>query len=161
MDIGHDTMGVIIINSYSLGAVVSAVSDIYSEDDNGTGATGDGNSKFTKTEGGSATHNQVILNPLVVGAGQAITVGLNGEWTGTETSIAWSILEIDNGLGLVASVSVAVNGSSVATTAAFDPVFTISGGGGSGMSARYTLSLAVTNSGGTTTKNWDLTIMIP
>jgi len=149
-------MGVIIINSYSLGAVVSAVSDIYSEDDNGTGGTGDGNSKYTKTITGSPQHNQVILNPLVVGAGQAITVGLNGSWTGTETSIAWSVLTVDNGMGLVSSVS-----PTSGTSAGFDPVFTISGGGGSGEAARYTLSLAVTNSGGTTTKNWDFTITIP
>ena len=128
MDIGHDTMGVIIINSYSLGAVVSAVSDIYSKDDNGTGATGDGNSKFTKTVGGTATHNQVILNPIeFTAAGQAMTLGLNGNWTGTATSQAWSIIELDNGMGLIGSVSVAVNGSTVATTAAFDPVFTVAG----------------------------------
>jgi len=140
---------------------VSAVSDIYSEDDNGTGATGDGNSKFTKTVGGSATHNQRVLDPLEVTAGQAITVGLNGEWTGTETSIAWSILEIDNGLGLVASVSVAVDGSSAATTAAFDPVFTIAASAGPGEQAAYRLTLAVTNSGGTTTKNWDFLVIFP
>tara|TARA_R110002020_G_scaffold127857_4_gene286692 strand:- start:6184 stop:6654 length:471 start_codon:yes stop_codon:yes gene_type:complete len=156
MDIGHDTMGVIIINSYSLGAVVSAVSDIYSKDDNGTGATGDGNSKFTKTVGGSAQHNQVILNPMEVQAGQAITVGLNGNWTGTETSIAWSVIVVDNGLGLVSGVS-----PTSGTSAGFDPIFTIGAGASQGMAARYTLRLAVTNSGGTTTKDWDFTILIP
>ena len=142
-------------------ATVSAVSDIYSKDDNGTGATGDGNSKFTKTVGGSATHDQVVLNGLEVAAGQAITVGLNGNWTGTAASQAWSITELDNGLGLVASVSVAVNGSSVATTATFTPQFTISGTGSAGDAAIYQLALAVTNAGGTTTKTWDLIIIVP
>ena len=156
-------MGTIIINSYAFGggSSVSAVSDIYSKDDNGTGATGDGNSKFTKTVGGTATHNQVILDPIEVAAGQAITVGLNGNWTGTAASQAWSITELDNGLGLVASVSVAVNGSSVATTATFTPQFTISGTGSAGDAAIYQLALAVTNAGGTTTKTWDLIIIVP
>ena len=156
MDIGHDTMGTIIINSYTFGVSVSAVSDIYSKDDNGTGATGNGNSKFTKTIGGTATHNQVILNPLEVSAGQAITVGLNGNWTGTETSIAWTVIEIDNGLGLVGGVS-----PTSGTSAGFDPVFTISGGAQQGMQAQYQLRLAVTNSGGTTTKNWDFAVLNP
>jgi len=156
MDIGHDTMGTIIINSYALGAVVSAVSDIYSKDDNGTGATGDGNSKFTKTVGGSATHNQVILNPLEVSAGQAVTVGLNGNWTGTETSIAWSVITVDNGLGLVSGVS-----PTSGTSAGFDPIFTIGAGASQGMAAQYTLRLAVTNAGGTTTKNWNFTVLVP
>jgi len=156
MDIGHDTMGTIIINSYALGAVVSAVSDIYSKDDNGTGATGDGNSRFTKTVSGSTQHNQVILNPLEVAAGQAITVGLNGNWTGTATSIAWTVIEVDNGLGLVSGVS-----PTSGTAAGFDPVFTISGSSGSGQQAAYTLRLAVTNAGGTTTKNWDFTVLFP
>jgi len=144
-------------------ATVSAVSDIYSKDDNGTGATGFGNSKFTKTVGGTATHNQVILNPIeATAAGQAITVGLNGNWTGTATSQAWSIIELDNGMGLIGSVSVAVNGSTVATTAAFDPVFTIASGfGHQGKQAIYLIELNVTNSGGTTTKRWDVIFDFP
>jgi len=157
MDIGHDTMGTIIINSYAFGAAsVSAVSDIYSEDDNGTGATGDGNSKFTKTVGGSATHNQRVLDPLEVSGGQAVTVGLNGEWTGTETSIAWSISEVDNGAGLVTGISPASG-----TSAGFDPVFTIAGGNQQGNQAVYQITLQVVNSGGTTTKNWDFTVLAP
>ena len=152
-----------IVSGVAMGQVagVSAVSDIYSKDDNGTGATGDGNSKFTKIEGRNITHNQVILDPLEVAAGQTITVGLNGNWTGTAASQAWSITELDNGLGLVASVSVAVNGSAVATTAAFDPQFTISGTGSAGDASIYQFTLAVTNAGGTTTKTWDLIILIP
>lgn len=152
-----------IVSGVAMGQVagVSAVSDIYSKDDNGTGATGDGNSKFTKIEGRNITHNQVILDPLEVAAGQAITVGLNGNWTGTAASQAWSITELDNGLGLVASVSVAVNGSAVATTAAFAPQFTISGTGSAGDASIYQFTLAVTNAGGTTTKTWDLIILIP
>ena len=152
-----------IVSGVAMGQVagVSAVSDIYSKDDNGTGATGDGNSKFTKIEGRNITHNQVILDPLEVHAGQTITVGLNGNWTGTAASQAWSITELDNGLGLVASVSVAVNGSAVATTAAFDPQFTISGTGSAGDASIYQFTLAVTNAGGTTTKTWDLIILVP
>ena len=150
MDIGHDIMGTIIINSYAFGAAtVSAVSDIYSKDDNGTGATGDGNSKFTKTVGGTATHNQVVLNGVEVAAGQAITVGLNGNWTGTAASQAWSITEIDNGQGLIASIS-----PSSGTSAGFDPVFTISGGASNGDAALYDITLDVTNAGGTTSKTW-------
>jgi len=135
---------------------VSAVSGIYSKDDNGTGATGNANSKFTETIGGSAKHDQVIIIPMEVQASQAITVGLNGNWTGTATSIAWSVIEVDNGLGLVSGVS-----PTSGTSAGFDPVFTISAGGQQGMAAQYQLRLAVTNSGGTTTKNWDFTIIIP
>jgi len=138
-------------------ASVSAVSGIYSADDNGTGATGDGNSKFTKTVGGTATHNQVVLNGLEAGAGQAITVGLNGNWTGTAASQAWSITEVDNGLGLVSSIS-----PSSGTAAAFDPVFTISGSANGGDAAIYVITLEVTNAGGTTTKNWaDFMVVLP
>mgnify|MGYP006140348697 CR=1 FL=1 len=144
-------------------ATVSAVSDIYSKDDNGTGATGDGNSKFTKTVGGTATHNQVVLNGLEVAAGQAITVGLNGNWTGTAASQAWSITELDNGQGLIGSISVAVNGSTVATTAAFDPVFTTAAANTNpqGKQAIYLITLDVTNSAGTTNKRWDLIFDYP
>ena len=149
-------MGVIIINSYSLGAVVAAVSDIYSKDDAGSGSLGHGGSKFTKTVGGSATHNQDIIAPLEVSAGQAVTVGLNGEWTGTETSIAWSVLTVDNALGLVAGVS-----PTSGTSAGFDPVFTIAGGAAQGMAAAYRFQLEVTNAGGTTTKLWDFTVLHP
>jgi hypothetical protein len=151
-------MGTIIINSYAFGAAtVSAVSDIYSKDDNGTGGTGDGNSKFTKTVGGTATHNQVVLNGVEVAAGQAITVGLNGNWTGTAASQAWSITELDNGLGLVSSIS-----PSSGTAAAFDPVFTISGAASGGDAAIYLITLEVTNAGGVTTKNWsDIMFILP
>ena len=93
---------------------------------------------------------------MEVQAGQAITVGLNGNWTGTETSIAWSVIVVDNGLGLVSGVS-----PTSGTSAGFDPIFTIGAGASQGMAARYTLRLAVTNSGGTTTKDWDFTILIP
>lgn len=148
------------------GAVASvlAVSDIYSKDDNGTGATGNNNSKFTKTLSGSSTHNQNVEAPMeVTAASQVIKVGLNGNWTGTETSIAWSILEQDNGLGLVASVSVAVDDSTVATTAGFDPVFTIAAANTSpqGKLAQYRITLAVTNAGGTTTKQWSFVVVFP
>ena len=130
-------------------ATVSAVTDIYSKDDNGTGATGDGNSKFTKTISGSATHDNVILAGLEVAAGQAITIGLNGNWTGTAASQAWSITEVDNGQGLIASIS-----PSSGTAAGFDPVFTVSGSASSGEIAIYTFTLEVTNAGGVTTKSW-------
>ena len=157
MDIGHDTMGIIIINSYALGAAVSAVSGIYSKDDAGNGATGDGNSKFTKTVGGSAQHDNAILDPIEVQAGQAVTVGLNGNWTGTATSIAWSVQEIDNGQGLITGVS-----PSSGTSAGFDPVFTVSGSASGGDMAVYDITLDVTNSGGTTSKAWGgVTILIP
>ena len=128
----------------------AAVSDLYIKDDAGTGATGDGNSKFTKTIGGSATHNQVVLDPFIVSASNVITVGLNSGFTGTAASYAWTIVEIDNGLGLVSSLS--------ATSADFDPVFTISG---SGEAAVYEIILAITNAGGTTSKTWTFMITIP
>lgn len=134
-------------------ATVSAVSDIYSKDDNGTGATGDGNSKFTKTVGGTATHNQVVLNGVEAGQGEAITVGLNGNWTGTADSIAWEVIENDN-MGVVASVS-----PSTGTSAAFDPVFTTEASAAG--PAEYSIVLDVTNAGGTTTKSWDITILVP
>ena len=158
MDIGHDTMGTIIINSYAFGGVsVSAISDIYSEDDIGNGATGDGNSKYTKTVGGSSVHDNILLDPIEVGAGQAVTVGLNGNWTGTETSLAWSVTEIDNFMNVVSSVS-----PTSGTSAGFDPVFTINGGAGQGDVAVYDIALEVTNSAGTTTKVWGgITLMIP
>ena len=138
------------------GAGPAAVSDLFIKDDSGTGATGDGNSKYTKTIGGSATHNQAVLNPLSVTAGQAITVGLNSGFTGTAASYAWTITELDNGMSVIASVS-----ATSATTADFDSIFTVASGGiGSGMAALYQLTLAVTNAGGTTTKNWNFTIQV-
>jgi len=134
----------------------AAVSGLYIKDDVGTGATGDGNSKFTKTIGGSATHNVPVLDPLMVSASNVITVGLNSGFTGTAASYAWTITTVDNSQGLVSSLSAAS-----ATSADFDPVFTISGSGGSGEAAVYQLTLAVTNAGGTTSKNWNFMILIP
>ena len=132
----------------------AAVSDLYIKDDAGTGATGDGNSKFTKTIGGSATHNQVVLDPFIVSASNVITVGLNSGFTGTAASYAWTIVEIDNGLGLVSSLS-----ATSATSADFDPVFTITGSLSGGEAAIYEIELAVTNAGGTTSKTWSFAIM--
>ena len=136
---------------------VSAISDIYSEDDIGNGATGNGNSKYTKTVGGSSTHDNVLLDPIEVVKGQVVTVGLNGSWTGTETSIAWSVTEIDNFANLVTGVS-----PTSGTSAGFDPVFTINSGAGPGDMAVYDITLQVTNSAGTTTKVWGgIAIMYP
>jgi hypothetical protein len=157
MDIGHDTMGTIIINSYAFGvASVSLVTDIYSEDDAGAGASGSGNSRFTQTIGGVATHNNTLLNPLMVSAGDVITIGLNGAWTGVGTSIAWSVTPIMNMAGLVTSVS-----PTSGTSAGFDPVFSINSGAQPGNDALYLLTLEVTNSAGTTTRNWDLQLISP
>lgn len=145
-------MGVIIINSYAFGGV-APISDIYSKDDAGNGASGGGNSRFTKTIGGSPQHDQVLANPMAVSAGQAITVGLNGNWTSTETSIAWSVITVDNGMGVVSGVS-----PTSGTSAGFDPIFTISGGASFGQQSIYTLRLAVTNSNGTVTKDWNFIV---
>lgn len=148
-------MGVIIINSYAFGGV-APISDIYSKDDAGNGASGGGNSRFSKTIGGSPQHDQPLAVPMAVTAGQVVTVGLNGNWTSTETSIAWSVITVDNGMGVVLGVS-----PSSGTSAGFDPVFTISGGVTAGQQSLYTLRLAVTNSNGTVTKDWNLVIMVP
>lgn len=149
------TMGVIIINSYVFGGV-APISDIYSKDDAGNGASGGGNSRFSKTIGGSPQHDQPLANPMTVGAGQAITVGLNGNWTSTETSIAWSVITVDNGMGVVTGVS-----PTSGTSAGFDPVFTISGGVSNGQQAIFTLRLAVTNSNGTVTRDYNFVIIVP
>ena len=142
----------------------AAVSDLYIKDDAGTGATGDGNSKFTKTIGGSATNNISVLDGLVndpdpsipaqFAAGDAITVGLNSGFTGTAVSYAWTITTVDNSQGLVSSLS-----ATSATSADFDPVFTITGSLSGGEAAIYEIELEVTNAGGATSKTWSFAIM--
>jgi len=149
------TMGVIIINSYAFGGV-APISDIYIKDDAGNGASGGGNSRFTKTIGGSPQHDQIIVQPMPVGAGQAVTVGLNGNWTSTETSIAWSVITVDNGMGVVTGIS-----PTSGTSAAFNPVFTISGGVSGGQQSIFTLRLAVTNSNGTVTRDYNFVVVVP
>tara|TARA_R110002074_G_scaffold378489_2_gene556293 strand:+ start:430 stop:894 length:465 start_codon:yes stop_codon:yes gene_type:complete len=136
-------------------ASVSAVSDIYSEDDNGTGASGYGNSKITVTVGsGSPTNNVDVTRPIGVSAGTSVKLGFNGAWTGTETSIAWSVTLLDPGLGLVTGVS-----PTSGTSAGFDPVFTIDANANAGEPpAVYRITIAVTNSGGTTSENFDTVI---
>ena len=126
----------------------AAVTDVYSEDDVGAGASGVGNSRFTKTIGASVTQNQGLLDPIIVAAGNTLTVGVNSAFTGTAASYAWSISTIDNSQGLVISYS------SSATTADWNPTFAISAGGGPGMVGLFSLALAVTNAGGTTTRTW-------
>ena len=148
-------MGVIIINSYAFGGV-APISDIYIKDDAGNGASGEGNSRFTKTIGGSPQHDQVIVQPMPVSAGQAVTVGLNGNWTSTETSIAWSVITVDNGMGVVTGIS-----PTSGTSAAFNPVFTISGGVSGGQQSIFTLRLAVTNSSGTVTRDYGFVVVVP
>jgi len=149
MDIGHDTMGTIIINSYAFGASVSAVSDLFSKDDSGNGAAGDDfgatNSRITVTIGGFA-EDDVPPEVVPVSAGDSVTLGFNGNWTGTETSIAWTLTEADNPDNLVTAFS-----PTSGTSAGFDPVFTINGSGQTFHQATYEIELAVTNSAGTTT----------
>jgi len=154
MDIGHDTMGTIIINSYAFGASVSAVSDVYSKDDSGNGGTGEGNSRVTTIIGGSAT-DDVFIDEIRVSAGDTVTVSFNGNWTGTETSISWSVTEADNFGGLVTGVS-----PTSGTSAGFDPVFTISGSGALFDQASYDIDLEVTNAGGTTTVTFSAFLLI-
>jgi len=148
-------MGVIIINSYAFGGV-APISDIYSQDDAGNGSSGGGNSRYTRTISGSAVNDQPLANPMAVTAGQAVTVGLNGNWTSTETSIAWSVITVDNGMGVVSGVS-----PTSGTSAGFDPVFTISGGVTAGQQAIFTLRLAVTNSNGTVTRDYNFVVIVP
>ena len=128
------------------GDTVPAVSDVYSKDDAGNGAAGEGNSRVTKTIGGSAT-NDVFIDE--------ISVGFNGNWTGVEDSISWSVTEADNFAGLVTGVS-----PTSGTSAGFDPVFTISGSGQLFDQAVYDVDLSVTNSGGTTTVTFSAILII-
>jgi|9_EtaG_2_1085328.scaffolds.fasta_scaffold14461_2 hypothetical protein len=156
MDIGHDTMGTIIINSYAFGASVSAVSDVYSKDDAGNGAAGEGNSRVTTIIGGTAT-DDVFIDEIRVSAGDTVTVSFNGNWTGTETSIAWSVTEADNFANLVTPNGVSPTSG---TSAGFDPVFTIDANGQTFDQATYDIDLAVTNSGGTTTVTFSAVLII-
>ena len=133
---------------------VPAVSNVYSKDDAGNGAAGEGNSRVTKTIGGSAT-NDVFIDEISVSAGDTVTVSFNGNWTGTETSISWSVTEADNFAGLVTGVS-----PTSGTSAGFDPVFTISGSGQTFDQAVYDVDLSVTNSGGTTTVTFSAILII-
>ena len=147
-------MGVHIINPYVFGVSVSAVSDLYSKDDAGNGSSGEGNSRVTKTIGGTATHD-IFIDEITVSAGDTVTVGFNGNWTGTETSISWSVTEADNFAGLVTGVT-----PTSGTSAGFDPVFTISGSGQLFDQAMYDVDLSVTNSGGTTTVTFSAVLLI-
>ena len=147
-------MGVHIINPYVFGVSVSAVSDVYSKDDSGNGGTGEGNSRVTTIIGGSST-DDVFIDEIRVSAGDTVTVSFNGNWTGTETSISWSVTEADNFGGLVTGVS-----PTSGTSAGFDPVFTIDANGQTFDQATYDIDLAVTNSGGTTTVTFSAVLII-
>ena len=159
MDIGHDIMGTIIINSYAFGggSSVSAVSDLYSKDNSGNGSAGGGgfsNSRITLTTGSSNPQDDLELSRVIVPNFGANKISFNANFTGTASSIAWSITEIDNGQGLIA-----LNGISPSTgsSAQFEPVFTVTNN--LGANAEYEVTCVVTNAGGATSQTFPLSLI--
>ena len=160
MDIGHDIMGTIIINSYAFGggSSVSAVSDLYSKDNAGNGANGGaggfGDSRITLTTGTGHPQHDLETQPVFFPNFGANKISFNANFTGTASSIAWSITEIDNGQGLIA-----LNGISPSTgsSAQFEPVFTVTNN--LGANAEYEVTCVVTNAGGATTQDFPLSLI--
>jgi hypothetical protein len=143
-------MAVIVVNFYG---GINAPSSLFIGDANGNGS--DGADRFTKTISGTATHD-IAFDPLVVNPGDAITFNFESGFVGVAASYAWTVTTIDNGAGLVASIS-----SSSATTVDFSTIFTIAGGAGSGMAGVFTITLAITNSAGTTSLAKNFMLIVP
>ena len=158
MDIGHDIMGTIIINSYAFGggSSVSAVSDLYSKDNAGNGANGGaggfGDSRITLTTGSSNPQHDVEMPQVIFPNFGANKISFNANFTGTASSIAWSITELDNFQGLVTGIS-----PSTGSSAQFEPVFTVANN--LGARAEYEVSCVVTNAGGATTQAFPLSLL--
>jgi len=142
-------MAVIVVNFYG---GINAPSSVFIGDTAGNGSSGA--NRYTKTISGSAT-NDVSFAPLTVTSGQVITIGMESGLVGVAGSYAWTVTTIDNGMGVVASVS-----ATSATSVDFNTIFTISGGVGGGQNAVYNISLAITNSAGTTTVNENLLLVV-
>jgi len=142
-------MAVIVVNFYG---GINAPSSVFIGDTAGNGSAGA--NRFTKTISGSATDN-LAFDPLNVSASQVITIGMESGFVGVAGSYAWTVATVDNNLGVVTNVS-----ATSATTIDFDTVFTIGGGVGGGQAAIYNISLAITNSAGTTTVTSQLVLMV-
>ena len=117
--------------------------------------------KFTTTIGGSATNDNDFQAPFAVQAGQAITFGFYSQHTGNVNTYAWSILNINDPEGLVASYSVSPSSGVIDGGAGInwnDLVITIAGSINPGAQAEHQVRLSTQNSGGTTIKNYTLII---
>tara|TARA_R110000765_G_scaffold93473_1_gene176265 strand:- start:1757 stop:2212 length:456 start_codon:yes stop_codon:yes gene_type:complete len=133
-------MAVIVVKFFGVSSV-SAPSALYIEDTAGNGSSG--GDRYTTTISGTPTDN-LPFDPLMVQASSVITLGFVSGFTGSATSYSWAINAIDNGAGVISSVS-----ATSATTANFNPVFTVSGGASGGQQALYDFTMEITNSGGT------------
>ena len=157
MDIGHDIMGTIIINSYAFGggSSVSAVSDLYSKDNSGNGSAGGGgfsNSRITLTTGTGNPQHDLETQPVFFPNFGANKISFNANFTGTASSIAWSITEQDNFQGLITGIS-----PSTGSSAQFEPVFTVTNN--LGANAEYEVTCVVTNAGGATSQTFPLSLI--
>jgi len=120
--------------------------------------------RFTITIGGTATNDKDFQAPLDVQAGQAITFGFYSQVVGNVNSWQWSIVNLNDPEGIVASWSSSPSSGTITgpTTVNWNNlVATIAGSLNPGAQADMTVRVAATNNGGTTTTNYTLTLMSP
>ena len=139
MDIGHDIMGTIIINSYAFGggSSVSAVSDLYSKDNAGNGANGGaggfGDSRITLTTGTGHPQHDLETQPVFFPRDRP-------EKDDEEKTFFERLQE-----------------SLIKTIKTSSPVFTVANN--LGANAEYEVSCVVTNAGGATTQAFPLSLI--
>ncbi len=120
--------------------------------------------RFTTTVGGSATNDNDFQAPLMVSGGQAITFGFYSQAVGNIATYQWSILNFNDPEGMVSSFNYTLNSGNITgpTTANWtDLVATMAGSLNPGAQADMTLRIVATNSGGSTTKDYTLTLFSP
>jgi len=120
--------------------------------------------RFTTTIGGSATNDNDFQAPFAVQAGQAITFGFYSQHTGNVSQYAWSILNINDLEGIVASYSISPSSGVIdggTGTNWTNLVITIASSINPGAQAEHQVRLSTQNSGGTTIKDYTLILMSP
>ena len=122
--------------------------------------------RFTTTIGATVAHDNDFSNPYVVAglAGSTITFGFYSQVVGNVNSWQWSVLNINDPAGVIASYSSTPSSGSITgpTTVNWTNLsITLAGSIGGGSMAEFQVRVVATNSGGSDTADYTLTFLMP
>jgi len=122
--------------------------------------------KFTTTIGASVTNDNDFSAPFIVAglAGSTITFGFYSQVVGNVNSFQWSVLNINDPQGVIASFSSTPSSGSITgpTTVNWTNLaITLAGSIGAGSLAEFQVRVVATNNGGSDTADYTLTFLMP
>ena len=122
--------------------------------------------RFTTTIGASVAHDNDFSNPYIVAglAGSTITFGFYSQVVGNVNTFQWSVLNINDPQGVIASYSSTPSSGSITgpTTVNWTNLaITLAGSIGGGSMAEFQVRVVANNDGGSDTADYTLTFLMP